>query len=117
MLAITSAQRYFFYSGLTDMRKGFDSLCGLVREEFKMNPLSGDVFIFLSKTRNKIKFLQWQHDGFAIYYKRLEKGTFEMPIIERNHTALISSQQLILIMEGIKLSSVRKHKRYEQISV
>lgn len=99
------------------MRKGFDSLCGLVREEFKMNPLSGDVFIFLSKTRNKIKFLQWQHDGFAIYYKRLEKGTFEMPIIEHNHTALISSQQLILIMEGIKLSSVKKHKRYEQIAV
>lgn len=99
------------------MRKGFDSLCGLVREEFKMNPLSGDVFIFLSKTRSRIKLLQWQYDGFAIYYKRLEKGTFEMPIIEPKHTALISSQQLILILEGIKLSSVRKHKRYEQIAV
>lgn len=117
MLNISTSQRYFFYSGLTDMRKGFDSLCGLVREEFKMNPLSGDVFIFLSKTRNKIKLLQWQHDGFAIYYKRLEKGTFEMPLFEQNHTALITSQQLILIMEGIKLSSVRKHKRYEQIAV
>lgn len=99
------------------MRKGFDSLSGLVRDEFKMNPLSGDVFIFLSKTRNKIKFLQWQRDGFAIYYKRLEKGRFEMPLFDADHTALITSQQLILIMEGIKLSSIRKHKRYEQIVV
>ena len=55
MLSISSAQRYFIYSGLTDMRKGVDSLCGLVREEFKMDPLSGDVFIFISKTKNKIK--------------------------------------------------------------
>jgi transposase len=117
MLSITPTQRYFFYSGLTDMRKGFDSLCGLVREEFKMNPMSGDVFIFLSKTRNKIKLLQWQRDGFAIYYKRLEKGAFEMPLIEKDHTAIITSQQLVLIMEGIKLSSIRKHKRYEQIAV
>lgn len=99
------------------MRKGFDSLCGLVRDEFKMNPMSADVFIFISKTRNKVKLLQWQGDGFAIYYKRLEKGRFEMPLIEQNHTALVTSQQLILIMEGIKLSSVKKHKRYEQIAV
>ncbi len=96
------------------MRKGFDSLCGLVREDFKMNPLSGDVFIFLSRTKNKIKLLQWQRDGFAIYYKRLEKGTFELPENKAQNSLLISSQQLMLIMEGIKLSSIKKHKRYEQ---
>ena len=114
MLSISSVQRYFIYSGLTDMRKGFDSLCGLVREEFKMNPLSGDVFILLSRTRNKIKLLQWQRDGFAIYYKRLEKGTFELPQITTQGAMLISAQQLMLIMEGIKLSSIKKHKRYQQ---
>lgn len=115
MLSINSSQRYFFYAGLADMRKGFDSLCGLVREEFKMNPMSGDIFIFVSKSRNRIKLLHWQGDGFAIFYKRLEKGRFEVPEISENHTARISSQQLMLIMEGIKLSSVRKHKRYQQI--
>lgn len=104
------------------MRKGFDSLAGLVRREFKsdgyrMNPLSGDVFIFLSRTRNKIKLLQWQGDGFAIYYKRLEKGRFELPEKNNESCFKISSQQLMLIMEGIKLSSVKKHKRYEQILV
>ena len=117
MLSITSSQRYYFYSGRTDMRKGFDCLCGLVRTEFKMNPLSGDVFIFVSRTRTRIKLLQWQGDGFAIYYKRLERGRFEIPLLEENHIAMITSQQLMLIMEGIKLSSIKKHKRYEQIVV
>ena len=114
MLSFSVSQRYFIYSDLTDMRKGFDSLCGLVRDEFKMNPLSGDVFIFLSRTRNKIKLLQWQHDGFAIYYKRLERGRFELPEKNGEVCFKISAQQLMLIMEGIKLSSIKKHKRYEQ---
>lgn len=117
MLSISSSQRYFIYSGLTDMRKGFDSLCGLVREEFKMNPLSGDVFIFFSKTRNKIKLLQWQGDGFAIYYKRLERGCFELPEKISEASFTITSQQLMLIMEGIKLSSIKKLKRYQQNAV
>lgn len=117
MLSFSPSQRYFIYSDLADMRKGFDSLSGLVRTEFKMNPLSGDIFIFLSRSRNKIKLLQWQRDGFAIYYKRLEKGRFELPNDMNGPCATITSQNLMLIMEGIKLSSVKKHKRYEQIAV
>lgn len=111
---ISNTQRYFLYAGQTDMRKGFDSLCGIVRSEFKMNPLSGDVFIFLSRTRTRIKFLHWEGDGFAIYCKRLEKGTFELPSKVSGSVAMISSQQLMLIMEGIQLSSVQKRKRYYQ---
>ena len=118
MLLLSSAQRYFIYAGKTDMRKGFDSLCGIVRDEFKMNPLSGDVFVFLSRTRNRIKFLQWQGDGFALYFKRLEKGTFEMPSdFGALSTAQVSSSQLGLIMEGILLSSVKKRTRYENTIV
>lgn len=117
MLSINTRQRYFMYSGLTDMRKGFDGLCSLVREEFKMNPLSGDVFIFISRTRTRIKFLQWQQDGFAVYYKRLEKGTFER--IENKDASVthICAQQLMLIMEGIQLSSIKKRVRYHHIDV
>jgi transposase len=114
MLSISSSQRYFIYSDLADMRKGFDSLSGLVRSEFKMNPLSGDIFIFLSRSRNKIKLLQWQRDGFAIFYKRLERGRFELPERNGENCFRLTSQQLMLIMEGIKLSSIKKHKRYEQ---
>jgi transposase len=117
MLAISSTQRYFLYSGLTDMRKGFDSLCGMVREEFQRDPLSGDVFIFLSRSRSRIKLLQWQGDGFALYYKRLEKGSFELPKDLSSSSLSISAQQLMLIMEGIQLSSVKKRVRYSQQNV
>jgi len=102
--------RYFIYRGDCDMRKGYDSLSGLVRNEWKKDPLSGDVFIFLSKRRNKIKLLHWQKDGFIIYSKRLEKGTFELP---KNKSIEISAQQLQFILDGIYLSSIKKRMRYE----
>jgi len=62
------------------MRKGFDSLCGIVTSELKMNVLNGAVFIFMNKKHSQVKLLLWEGDGFAIYYKRLEKGTFELPL-------------------------------------
>lgn len=106
------------YSRASDMRRGFDGLCGMVRNEFFQDPLSGDVFIFLSKRKNRIKLLQWQGDGFAIFQKRLEKGTFEMPEINAESvSAEISSQKLMLILEGIKLCCVRKKLRYEKFAV
>jgi transposase len=96
------------------MRKGFNGLCGLVQNEFKENPLSGDVFIFVNRPRNRIKLLHWQGDGFAIYYKRLEKGTYELPEAKDTGVSIeIGMQQLMLILEGISLLSVRKRKRYE----
>jgi len=95
------------------MRKGFNGLCGLVRNEFLQNPLSGDVFIFINRPRNRIKLLHWQGDGFAIYYKRLEKGTYEMPEIKTDSASIeLDAQQLLLIMEGISLLSVKKRRRY-----
>ena len=102
--------RYFIYRSGCDMRKGYDGLSGLVRNEWKKDPLSGDVFIFLSKQRNKIKLLHWQSDGFVIYSKRLEKGTFELP---KDHSIEITAHQLQFILDGIYLSSIKKRKRYE----
>lgn len=100
------------------MRKGFDGLCGAVRNEFAMDPLGGDVFIFISKRKDRIKLLQWQSDGFAIFSKRLEKGTYEMPEISaQTPGAEIPSQDLLLILEGIKLSSILKKPRYEKYAV
>jgi hypothetical protein len=96
------------------MRKGFDGLCGVVKNEFAMNPMSADIFIFMSRRRDRIKLLQWQGDGFAIFSKRLEKGTYEFPEMNSENTsAEVSSQELLLIMEGIQLLSVKKRKRYE----
>ncbi|MBI2271797.1 MAG: IS66 family insertion sequence element accessory protein TnpB [Bacteroidetes bacterium] len=100
------------------MRKGFDGLCGLVHNEFLQNPLSGSVYIFFNRPKNRIKLLHWQGDGFAVFYKRLEKGTYELPQIKAESThAEISAQQLLLILEGISLLSIKKRKRYEQKAV
>ncbi len=114
ILSFSDRYRYFVYGRVCDMRKGFDGLSGLVRNEFIMDPLLGDVFVFLSRSRNRIKILHWQGDGFIIYSKRLEKGTFELPenkSVEKS--VAINAQQLQLIMAGITLSSVKKRVRYE----
>jgi transposase len=96
------------------MRKGFDSLSGIVIQQMQMNALSGDVFMFINKKRNQIKLLLWEGDGFSLYYKRLEQGTYELPAINENSNSInISSQQLHLILQGISLKSVRKRKRYQ----
>ena len=114
MLSISPAYRYHVYRKAADMRNGFDGLCGLVRNEFLQNPLSGDVFIFFNKRKNLIKLLCWQGDGFAIFYKRLEKGTYELPPINSDSASIeITSQQMLLINEGIRLSSVKKRARFQ----
>ena len=82
--------RYFIYRSGCDMRKGYDGLSGLVRNEWKKDPLSGDVFIFLSKQRNKIKLLHWQSDGFVIYSKRLERELLNYQKIIRSKLLLIN---------------------------
>lgn len=113
-LSFSKSHRYYMYGKAADMRKGCDGLSGLVRNEFLQNPLSGDVFIFLNHRGSLIKLLQWQGDGFAIFYKRLEKGTYEIPQINCCSSGMeISSQQLLLILEGISLLHIRKRVRFQ----
>jgi transposase len=81
MLHLSASCRHYLHQGATDMRKGFDSLCGIVSGELQMNVLSGSVFIFINKKQTQVKLLLWEGDGLAVYYKRLEKGTYEVPPI------------------------------------
>lgn len=95
------------------MRGSFDALCGLVNQHCQANILQGGVYIFVNKKRNQIKLLAWEGDGLAIYYKRLEKGVYELPSIAPNSSsANIDAVQLQLILQGIALNSVRKKKRF-----
>ncbi len=97
------------------MRKGFDGLCGLVLAGMRRKIMMGDVFVFINRPATHIKLLQWDGDGFALYYKRLERGTFERPAGRYDNAAMtISSEQLSLILQGISLQHVRKRKRYQQ---
>jgi len=114
MLALSSSRRYFIYGQFADMRKGFDSLSGIVQNELKQNPLSGDIFIFFNKRHNQLKLLLFEGDGFSIYYKRLEKGTYEIPLVEKSSLSVqIKSDELSLILQGIALQSVRRRVRYK----
>ncbi|HET7117546.1 MAG TPA: IS66 family insertion sequence element accessory protein TnpB [Hanamia sp.] len=112
MLHLSTSLRYFYYNGYADMRKGAYSLSGLVRNEMNQDVLSGDVFIFISKRANKIKLLQWDTDGFALYEKGLERGSFERPKENTTGHFSISAQQLQYILQGIVLKSIRYKKRF-----
>ncbi|HXS56942.1 MAG TPA: IS66 family insertion sequence element accessory protein TnpB [Hanamia sp.] len=114
MLHLSASCNYYLHRTPTDMRKGFDSLCGIVTSELKMNVLSGAVFIFMNKKHNQVKLLLWEGDGFAIYYKRLEKGTYELPLNNNNAKDFsITNEALQYILQGVSLKSVRKRKRYQ----
>jgi transposase len=117
MLHLSALCHYYLYREATDMRKGFDGLCGMVQNHLGKNAMSGDVFIFLNKRRNQIKLLLWEGDGFSLYYKRLERGTYELPTLnnEDRHWS-ISHEQLLFILQGISLKHVRKRKRYQHIN-
>ena len=114
MLNLTGQQRYFIYGSATDMRKGFNGLSGLVREHFNSSLLSGDVFIFVNKRRDRIKLLQWDHSGFVIYYKQLEKGTFERPQMTSNRSMELSRAQLVMLLDGIEIKQLKRRKRYRK---
>lgn len=109
MLSLSSGCRYFLYQQPCDMRCGIYALAGLVQNNLEQNPLSGDIFIFIGKRGNQIRLLQWDRDGYALYIKRLERGTFERP---SNGKLQLNAQELMLILGGIRLSSVQMRKRY-----
>jgi len=114
MFSITSA-RYFLYQEATDIRKGFDSLSGLVSVKLGHDPMSGDVFVFVNRQRNRIKLLRWEPGGFVLFYKRLEKGTFELPMgSEMNKELKLDYGELTMIITGISMKNTRRRKRFYQ---
>jgi len=97
------------------MRKGFNGLSALIRAELGHDPLSGTVFIFFNKQRNQVKLLLFEGDGFGIFHKRLEKGTFELPIrTAESQDGIIDWHELQFILQGVDLTSIRFRKRYDR---
>ena len=105
--------RFFMYKGVADMRCSFNGLTNLVRGELQQSPISGDMFIFFNRRRDQVKLLIFDRDGFLIYHKRLEQGSFEVPVIDDGADSTISAEQLQLILQGIELNSVQHRKRYK----
>lgn len=114
MLSLLQSRHYYIYLSCTDMRKGFDSLSGIVSSQMQFNPLSKDVFIFINRRRSQMKLLHWEGDGFALYYKRLEQGTYELPKVDKNECCVhVSVSRLEKIFQGVSVYQNRQRKRYQ----
>lgn len=97
------------------MRKSFDGLCGIIKSQMALNALSGAVFIFMNRRRTQLKLLYWEGDGFSIYYKRLEQGTFELPITSGRSLAVsLDVRQLQFILQGVSLKKVVYRSRLQK---
>jgi transposase len=117
MLSISTGTKVFLAVDPTDMRKGFDALQGLVTSELEKDPLSGHLFLFINRRRDKLKILYWDTDGLAIWYRRLEEGSYQVPKVSLDQKSVeMRSEELTMLLRGIDLSSVRRRKRYSLVS-
>ena len=120
MLSLSLPGRVFLCLLPTDMRTSFDSLVGLVEQQLGQGPLAGDLFVFRSKRGDRLKLLYWDSDGLAIWYKRLEEGTFVFPTVDEQrvqigaHGLVIRPAELAMLLDGIDLNSIKRRKRYQR---
>ncbi len=106
---LESSRRYYLYDNPVDMRKGFWGLGKIVMSQMHHRAKSGDGYVFINRRGNLLKLLLWEGDGFSIYYKQLECGTFEHP---KDKSYRISYEKLLLILRGINSEKIVKRKRY-----
>jgi len=109
-LAVAAAQRIFVYRSACDMRRSFDRLAAMVEHELIQDPMRGDYFLFVNRRGTMVKLLYWDGDGFAIWFKRLERGTFR--IEEKNE---LDRAELSLLLEGVQTKGLRRFPRYKKL--
>ena len=114
MLTLPPSVRVFVCLGPTDMRRSFDGLAAITRDVTREDPLSGHLFVFFNRRRDRVKILFWDRTGLCIWYKRLEEGLFELPAPTQDHQTSMemNSVDLSLILEGIDLTDVQRRKRF-----
>ena len=111
MLSLPSTLRIFLAVEPADLRNGFDGLARLVREVIREDPLSWHLFVFRNRRRDRIKILYWDRDGLALWYKRLEKGTFRFPEAKDGRVE-VTRAEMAAVLEGIDLSRARRLPRF-----
>ena len=115
MIGLTSHHEYYLYTGVCDMRKGFDGLSGLVSREMSRSALDGSVYMFINRRRDRMKLLVWESGGFMLYYKRLEQGRFELPKYTQGSKIELNWETLILMLTGISLLQSGRRKRLKSV--
>jgi transposase len=111
VLSLPATLRIFLAVEPADMRKGFDGLSQLVRERIAQDPLSGHLYVFRNRRRDRIKILYWDRGGLALWYKRLEKGTFRFPEAVDGRVE-VTPAEMAAILEGIDLRGARRLPRF-----
>lgn len=111
MLSIPSAIKVFLCTVPCDMRRSFDGLSMMTEHIIRENPFSGHLFVFCNRRADRVKILFWEGDGWAIYYRRLEAGTFQFPFTGSGRRQ-IAGWELAILLEGIDMRSARRRKRY-----
>jgi len=111
----STSARIWLASEPADMRCGFDRLAELARSVTGQEPLSGHLFLFRGRSGDRLKILYWDRDGYALWYKRLEEGTFKLPRIEAGAASVeLRASELAMLLDGIDLRSVKRGKRYRR---
>ncbi|HUF79846.1 MAG TPA: IS66 family insertion sequence element accessory protein TnpB [Burkholderiales bacterium] len=115
MLSVPGTVKIFLCLAPTDMRKSIDGLAGLASTVLEQDPLSGHLFVFTGKRRDRVKLLYFDGDGYAVWYKRLELGVFRLPEAGADQTSVtLSAAELTMLLSGVDLASVRRTKRYRR---
>lgn len=113
-LPMAFSNQVYLANGPTDLRKSIDGLSILVQESFHLDPFSPCLFVFCNRGRDKIKILQWEDSGFWLYYKRLEKGTFQWPAATPASPSLsVSRRQLDWLLDGLSLDQRQAHPKID----
>ena len=117
MLGLSANLKYYLCNRSVDMRNGFDGLAGIVRNVLGQDPIGNSVFIFINRPGTHIILLYWDGDGFAMFYKRLEKGRY---VIDNTQCAdpakLISREELMMLLGGLSFKNMKRGKRYEYLN-
>jgi transposase len=116
MISDISNRQVYLACGSTDLRKSIDSLAVLVKESFDLDPFSQSLYVFCNRSRNKLKILQWDHNGFWLHYRRLERGKFNWPD-ENTRVVSISYRELRWLLDGLSLRQKQAHKAVKERTV
>ncbi len=107
-----ASTRIWWCTGPTDMRRGFDRLAEQAQQVTRQDPTAGHLFVFRSRGGDRLKALYWDKDGYVLWYKRLEEGTFKLPRLDATQTSVeLKASELAMILDGIDLASVKRTKR------
>ncbi|WP_281886239.1 IS66 family insertion sequence element accessory protein TnpB [Paenibacillus sp. YYML68] len=109
MLTVPSSIPVYLASGSTDLRKSIDGLAALVQEVYALNPFSSSLFVFCNRQRDKLKILYWDVNGFWLFYRRLERGTFQWPTDDSHATIALTRRELNWLLDGLSIEQQQAH--------